>query len=208
MSAALKTEAAERGHLYALLATVFRRPLDASQLERLRSPAVLGAMRAAGLDLGEDFVSEDAKCVLDRLAVDYTQLFHTAANRVVPYEGIQTGKSDQLMGPAAHSVRAFLSEAGYVLAPESGELPDHVSVELAFMSDLAHREAEAIGQGDRERAERAAMLQRRFFAEHLGRWIDTFAGRVRDAATTAFYRSMATLLAQFVADEHAGRTIQ
>ncbi len=201
MSETTKAEAAERGNLYSLLATVFRRPLDAAQLDRLRSPELLEAMRDADLSPGDEFMAGDTHTVLERLAVDYTQLFHIGADRVLPYEGIQVGQSDRLVGPSAGSVRNFLSEAGYQMAPESGELPDHISVELALMADLAHREAEARAQGDRETGERAALLQRRFLDEHLGRWGINFADQVRDAATTRFYRSMGMLLAQFVSEE-------
>jgi TorA maturation chaperone TorD len=105
-------------------------------------------------------------------------------------------------------VRDFLAQAGYVVLPESGELPDHISVELAFMSELAQREAEAARAGDRKTAECAASLQRRFMDEHLGRWAGCFAGEVRGAASTSFYRSMAALLAGFIANEHTDRTIQ
>ena len=104
----------------------------------------------------------EARSVLDRLAMDYTHLFHTSADRFLPYEGIQTGKSDRLMGAAAHSIRV-LSMAGYLVLLESGEVPDHISVELAFMSEFAHREAEAAQAGDPETAEYAASLQRRFW---------------------------------------------
>ena len=206
MSEVDKAAALERGHVYALLATVFRRPLDAAQLDRLRSPALINAMLSAGIDPGEDFIRGESKSVLDCLAIDYTDLFHAAADRIVPYEGIQTGKSDRLMGPAAHSVSEFLSQAGYVVLPESGELPDHISIELAFMSELVHREVEALEAGDSETAEHAALLQRRFLDEHLGRWAVRFAEKVRGTASTPFYRGMAELLGRFVTDEDAHRT--
>ena len=141
--------------------------------------------------------------VLDRLAIDYTQLFHAPADRISRYEGLQTKESDRLMGAAAQSVRHFLAQSGFVVLAEGGELPDHISVELAFMSELARREAEAAEASDRATAEQAASLQRRFLAEHLGRWAGRFADAVRGAATTPFYRGMATLLGDFVAAEQA-----
>jgi TorA maturation chaperone TorD len=203
MSEAAGAAAEQRSQVYALLATVFRCPLDGAQLERLRTPSLLGAMAEAGIDPGDDFATSDANILLDRLAIDYTQLFHAPADRIIPYEGLQTGESDRLMGAAAQSVRDFLAQAGFVVLPEGGELPDHISVELTFMSELAHREAEAAGAGDRATAEQAALLQRRFLAEHLGRWAGRFARDVKDAATTPFYRSMAALLEDFVAAEQA-----
>jgi TorA maturation chaperone TorD len=201
MTQIIDTAAVERGQLYALLATVFRRPLDAAQLEWLRSPAMLAAMASAGADPGSDFAEGEAKLILHRLAIDYTQLFHTPADRIAPYEGMQTGAADHLMGEAAHAVRSFLADVGYVVLPEGGELPDHISVELAFMSELARHEAEAMEAGDDATIERAVALQRQFLSQHLGRWAEAFAGKVEQAADTRFYSAMAGLLAGFIADE-------
>jgi TorA maturation chaperone TorD len=206
MSEPDKAEARERGHLYALLATVFRRPLNAAQLDHLRSPPLLDAMLSAGIDPGEDFIRGESNSVLDFLAIDYTNLFHAPADRIVPYEGIQTGKSDRLMGETAHSVREFLSQAGYVVLPEGGELPDHISTELAFMSDLAQREGEALEADDSETAVHAALLQRQFLDKHLGHWAGRFAEKVSGTAGTSFYRGMGELLGRFIAEECAHRT--
>jgi len=195
--------ATARGQLYDLLATVFRRPLDARRLERLRAPEMLAAMLAAGIDPGEDFVNSDGKALLDRLAIDYTQLFHGPEERIAPYEGIQLGGDDELMGAAAVEIRRFMAEVGFAVLPESGELPDHISVELAFMGELARREAEALEADDHERADFAASLQRRFLAAHLGRWAESFARKVWDRAATPFYAAMAELLTGFIAEERA-----
>ncbi len=206
MTETTETEAAQRAGLYALLAGVFRRPLDGVQLARLRDPVLLEALVDAGIDPGEDFTKETDTALLDRLAIDYTQLFHTAADRVIPYEGVQTGLSDQLMGAAAQSVRAFMAQAGYAVHPQSGELPDHIWVELAFMGELTHREAQALCAGDKETADLALALQRRFLEQHLGRWASSFAQQVQAAAATPFYRDMAVLLDGFIASER-GRSI-
>ena len=89
--------AAARGQLYDLLATVFRRQLDARRLELLRAPEMLAAMSAAAIDPGQDFINGDGEAVLDRLAIDYTQLFHGPVERISPYECIQLGDSEEGM---------------------------------------------------------------------------------------------------------------
>lgn len=197
--AAITAEA--RAHVYDLLATVFRRPLDAGRLERLRAPEMFAALAAAGIDAGEDFTTGDAVVLLDQLAVDFTQLFHGPEDRIAPYECIQLGNDDELMGAAAEEARRFMADAGFTVPAESGELPDHISVELGFMGELAHREAEALKAGDNETAKLAASLESRFLDAHLGRWAIRFALRVRERATTPFYAAMATLLSGFIADE-------
>jgi len=197
---------AARGHVYDLLVTVFRRPLDASHLERLRAPEMLAAMAAAGIDPGGEFINGDGEALLDRLAIDYTHLFNDPVERIAPYECIQRGDGDDLMGAAADEVRRFMAEVGFAVPPEGGELPDHISVELAFMGELARREADALGAGDQETAEFAASVQRRFLAAHLGRWAERFARKVWSRATTPFYAAMAEFLAEFVAEERSAET--
>ncbi len=193
--------AAARGQLYDLLATVFRRPLDARRLELLRAPEMIAAMSAAAIDPGQEFIDGDCEALLDRLAIDYTQLFHGPVERISPYESIQLGDDDELMGAAAGEVRQFMAEVGFSVPPENGELPDHISVELAFMAELARREAAALEADDRKTAEFAASLQRRFLATHLGRWAERFARKIWDRAATPFYAAMAELLAGFIAEE-------
>jgi TorA maturation chaperone TorD len=197
--------AAARAHVYDLLATVFRRPLDARRLEHLRAPKMLAAMSAAEIDPGQDFIDGDGEAVLDRLAIDYTQLFHGPVERISPYECIQLGNGDELMGAAAEEVRSFMAEVGFAVPPESGELPDHISVELAFMAELARREAEALDSDDGTTAERAASLQHRFLTAHLGRWAERFARKVWDRAATPFYAAMAELLSGYIADERGAQ---
>lgn len=203
MKDVVDTTAAERGHVYALLSAVFRRPLDARRIEALRAPDMLAAFRAAGVDPGEDFDREDAAILLDRLAIDYTQLFHGPEGRIAPYESIQTGDGSDLMGPSAHAVRRFMAEVGYAVPPESGELPDHISVELAFMAELIRREAEAGEGGDTATVARASALRRRFLAEHIGHWAVPFARKVKARAATKFYSGMADLLEGIITAERA-----
>ena len=205
MSGGAATTAAARGQLYDLLATVFRRPLDARRLELLRAPEMLAAMSAAAIDPGQDFINGEGEALLDRLAIDYTQLFHGPVERISPYECIQLGDGEDLMGAAAEEVRRFMAEVGFSVPPETGELPDHISVELAFMAELARREAEALESNDRKTAEFIASLQRRFLAAHLGRWAERFARKVWDRAATPFYAAMAELLAGFIAEERSSQ---
>jgi len=207
MSGGAATTAAARGQLYDLLATVFRRPLDTRRLELLRAPEMLAAMSAAAIDPGQDFINGEGEALLDRLAIDYTQLFHGPVERISPYECIQLGDGEDLMGAAAEEVRRFMAEVGFSVPPETGELPDHISVELAFMAELARREAEALESNDRKTAEFIASLQRRFLAAHLGRWAERFARKVWDRAATPFYAAMAELLSGYIADERAAEAV-
>ena len=207
MSGAAAIIAAARAQVYDLLATVFRHPLDARRLERLRAPEMLAAMSAAAIDPGQDFINGEGEALLDQLAIDYTQLFHGPVERISPYECIQLGDGEDLMGAAAEEVRRFMAEVGFSVPPETGELPDHISVELAFMAELARREAEALEADDQKTADFVASLECRFLTAHLGRWAERFARKVWDRAATPFYVAMAELLSGYIADERGAQAV-
>ena len=201
MSGLASAEARMRGQFFGLLSTVFRRPLDVRQLQMLRTEEMLAAMQAAGIRPGEGFATGDAEAVRDALAIDFTQLFHGPADHVSPYESIFFGHEGELMQGAALKVRDFMAEVGFEVVAEGGELPDHISVELAFLAELAAREADALDRKDKADAERARDIHRRFLATHLGCWAADFGKSVAARSQTGFYRTMAEALARFVADE-------
>lgn len=197
--------AAERGHVYAMLSSVFRRPLDERRLEILRAPDMLAAMQAAGIDPGEDFATAETADLLDRLAIEYTRLFHGPGDHISLYEGMLADGDDSLRGKACDEVRSFMADIGFSVPPETGELPDHVSVELAFLAELCKREADALASGDGSAAEFARCMESKFLSAHPGRWARRFADRVRRRAELPFYASMAEFLHDFVGDDEKRR---
>ncbi len=190
-----------RSQLYALLAAVFRRPLDAGQIEGLRSPEMLAALAAAGIDPGEAFRDDDVDVLRDALAVDFTNIFHHPEGKIMPYEGLMLAHEDELHGRKTAEVERFLANVGYRVPPERGEMADHISVELEFMADLAAREAEARAAGDEDTARKAHEIQRDFLDRHLGRWAEIFARRVAMRAEAPFYAAFAQAVADFIAAE-------
>ena len=190
---------AARGQIYSLLAMFFRKPLDAPKLERLRAPKMLAAMKAAGINLDEEFINLDVNELCEILSVDFTHLFHGPKNKIMPYECIMIGEGTDLRGAATQRVQEFMANVGYSVASESGEQPDHVSVELAFMADLAMREYEAVESEDQVLATRSREIQDRFLEEHLSQWANLFAAKVKDRAQTKFYASIDDFTANLVA---------
>ncbi|RMF37178.1 MAG: hypothetical protein D6754_10025 [Alphaproteobacteria bacterium] len=201
MSGQASTDAgliAARAEFYALMAAIFRRPLDAGQVEGLRNPQMLAALAAAGIDPGPDFASAPARDLREALAIDFTHIFHDPEGKIMPYEGLMLAGDDELHGKRSEEVERFLASVGYRVPPESGEMADHIAVELEFMADLARREAGAVAGHDHETAERARAIQRDFLEQHLGQWLDRLAGQVAARAQGPFYANLARALAEFV----------
>ena len=193
--------AAEVSHLYAFLAQVFREEISVDFLRRLRSPQLRDDLRAAGIELDEDFLSTDEVTLAETLAVEYAGLFLGPGGHVNTHESVQADKDGYLWGDRTVAVRNFIECAGVGYRKNFKGIPDHISVELEFMAMLARFEAEEWQAGNAERAANCLEYQREFLAMHLGAWCGKFCTQVIERAGMPLYRQMATLLRDLVTTE-------
>ncbi len=121
---------------------------------------------------------------------DFTSLFLGKDLHLSPYESLYNyplGDTPRLWGRATEEVQALYRAAGLMIDEEIDLIPDHVSVELLFMSYL-------VENGFIEK-------QRVFMEEHLHRWIPDYCDEVRKHAGTTFYKEVADLLREFLATD-------
>ena len=207
----LAKTAVESSNLYGFLALVFRDELSAPILRQIRSPAFREALSEAGVALDAGFLHSPEETTLAELAVEYTALFLGPGGHVSPYESVQTeGGSGRLWGPETAEVKRFIEAVGFDYKPEFHGLPDHVSVELDFISALVGREAAAWRSGDLLEVMTCLDTAQNFLAAHLGNWAPIFCAKVADRAQHQFYRDIARLTANFLefeSDELRSRLI-
>ena len=92
------------------------------------------------------------------------------------------------------------------LAPVDGELPDHASVELAFLGHLATAEAEARAACAGQLVAGLRAEQRTFLRLHAGAWLpEVGAALACAAADNRLYAAVGRLLSGFLAEELSGR---
>lgn len=122
------------------------------------------------------------------LMLAYTRLFVGPRKPVAyPYESVYI--EGQLGGITCEQVRRFYAEAGLRLSKTQQELPDHISVELAFMAYLAEQE-----QADTAQTQLWRHKQRRFLHDHLARWLPTFWQKLESDTVHPYYRGAARSL--------------
>lgn len=97
-----------------------------------------------------------------------------------PYESAHLGP-DIDVATAVAAVDAAYRSAGFVVDAD-GEAPDHVAVELDFLSALCARETEAEAEGREAEAERLRRLQCAFLLAHPPRFLPGFAEAAAEAA--------------------------
>ena len=200
-SNALAGTAQQVGPLYGFLASLYRAELTQQQLDALRQPEMAAMLTAAGIDLQGAFWGKPDEQLLEELAVEYAALFLGPGGHISPHESVQIEEHGGYWGDATTAVRRFITETGIEYDSGYNGIPDHISVELEFLGELARREGLAWERGDTAAAGNCLAYQRDFLDEHLGRWVDKFCTRVAETAELSFYRDVAQVTAEFVRSE-------
>jgi len=193
--------ATARGHIYGLLAAVFREEPDKEFIRELKSPQFSEVFSGLGADLGDEFHESVADNLCDELSMEFTRLFLGPGLHISAHESIFVdvdGESGELWGAKTVEVKKFIETTGLRYDEQFTGLPDHISVELEFMRKLAEWEADLWIQGEIEHAQHCLTLQKMFADRHLMRWVPNFCARVIDEAKHPFYREMAKVTSDFL----------
>ena len=194
-------EATGRVAVYSLLAVGFAYP-DAARLDLVSArlmPAVAalelpGPLAGACGDLA-DVVPVD----LDVARAHHLALFPPIASQDAP--GHETGdRGDGIFqqAPIMADIAGFYRAHGLRAGGLERERPDHIVVELDFMSVLARKEALALGQGASEHASVCRETAGSFLQGHLGCWAPAFGRRVEVLAAGGWLRGLGKVLALWV----------
>ena len=208
------TEMAEtataRANIYGLLTAAFRVEPSSSFLTRLKDPDILGVLEGLGVSLGEDFRDSPNEQLREDLAIEFTRLFLGPRGHISPHESLHTdsasdGNAD-LWGADTVKVKRFMEAAGLAVDDNFTGMPDHISAEMEFMQQLTTKEAEAWTEADEEFATNILKIERRFYDEHLSRWVARFCDKLIEAAEHPFYRGIAEVTKGFI--EYEGKNTQ
>jgi len=92
-----------------------------------------------------------------------------------------------LMGPCTEDLRRLYTEIGLQVAPSSGELPDHVAVELEALAYAIRSPGSIQSAG--------ALL-----TDHLAKWLPAFCRAVAHETAQPFYKELAVLTPGWLAE--------
>jgi DMSO reductase family type II enzyme chaperone len=137
---------------------------------------------------------------LGEIEGEYNRLFRTTLV-CTPYETEYDPMRSVRKGQVLADVLGFYTAFGLRPAEETRELPDHLGVELEFMSLLLQKEAYARLNDWSDKIDVCTDAQRKFLSDHLGAWAFAFCNRLEETARPAFYRALARLLRKFMAHE-------
>lgn len=191
----METTASVRAELYYLLAETLAEPPDwlagAGTTWPLFEAALRLARETGSIAAGQAVTSLAAVRPETMTARQrrYRQVFvDTNCTPVAMSESLWL--EGRLLGPTTWAVQQVYQTAG--LSVDGAELPDHVSVELAFLGWLAEQEAAHPAQ-----AAEWQKLARSFIKQHAGRWLPAL-GQSLAATKDSVYAPIGQLLAGWI----------
>ncbi len=139
------------------------------------------------------------KCENEELLVEYSRLFIGPFGVIAPpYGSVYLDGERRVMGDSTMNVLGMYRSEGLTGSDDAGELPDHVAVELEFMSHLVFKEIKALETADLLAAVDAVKKQEKFSAEFLRRWIPPFCERIKENTENGFYSALAQCASTFI----------
>lgn len=190
-----------REDIYRLLAACYYPPTVALLEERC-CDALAGLLENITSDAARfagQAASRGTIVTFEELLVEYSRLFLGPFKLVAPpYGSVWLDESKTVMGASTARVAAFYDTCGLRLADDFHELPDHIAVELEFMSFLAFKQREALISGDHGEAGRLSAVQQEFLANFLLPWLEPFTASIVDDGESLFYQAIAHCTATFV----------
>ncbi|HEX6386794.1 MAG TPA: molecular chaperone TorD family protein [Anaerolineae bacterium] len=184
-----------RADLYHTLAEALAEPCQWLALPGHEWPLTQAAARLApfseAIDKAVDALLEVKAEPLPARRARYTALFAAPDRpRFWLYESMHC--QSRFLSLETWALERLYRAAGLTVA--SAELPDHASLELAFLAYLAEKQA-----AEPEYAQKWRGLERRFIRQHAGRWLPKL-GRALASSGDAVYAPIGALLAYWLED--------
>jgi TorA maturation chaperone TorD len=189
--------------IYRLLSLSFAYP-DRETIENLHSITedIVEVINSFSSDIQEKFLLY--KNSLNGLSVkaaeeEFTELFMTRM-LCPPYEN-SYGKSGVNKAGTLADINGFYKAFGLSISERDSDMPDHIAIELEFLSLVALKGAYGIEHSMGDMVEVCASAKNEFLKDHIGRWVGIFCKNLVRTTTKDFYRNLALLTSVFIEEE-------
>ncbi|HIJ90162.1 MAG: molecular chaperone TorD family protein [Desulfobulbaceae bacterium] len=204
MTTDLMQAAQRQSDAYRLLAACFYQPDREMFVEENLCANLAGLMQEISLPaVGEAcrrMAQSLAKNSQEELLVEYSGLFLGPFGAPAhPYGSVYLEQGRKLMGDSTMEVLQLYAESG--VKHEGDEPPDHIAIELEFMSFLEGKIAQAISESNQAGRADFSAIRVRFFNRLLASWAPILGSILKEQATLAFYRDLGECLVGFISAE-------
>lgn len=133
---------------------------------------------------------------LEDLLWEYTRLFIGPYKLPCPpWESVYTSPQRLMMQEACDEVEGFYRETGLTIN-NTQVMPDHIGVELNFLAVLCEKI-----NSDPEKRFYFLGIAKRFWDEHLQRWVPQFTMDMERAANFPIYKSLARVTRDLITNQ-------
>ena len=184
------SESSPRSDVYALLSSAYSFPDESfygDAKDGQLAEQLAGALSQLPYRLRTSDLSWKLPDTYDEMQSEYIRLFQIGGRRGPPCP-LHAGHYTRDRSRTLQNLIRFYNYFGFRVM--ECVMPDHLAVQLEFMSELASG-----GVAEEASSQRA---QRDFLQNHLG-WTETLWGRVATAGPHPFYRSLTALTARLIA---------
>ncbi len=150
-----------------------------------------------------EFSSDMGKSILNSseedLRVEYAKLFKGPFELLAaPYGSVYLDEGRRVMGDSTMEVIELYEKEGLARSDDFKDLPDHITVEMEFMSFLIYKEIEFLQKSDINAAREFADKQEVFLKNYLRRWVPEFCGKIKTGTDNRFYSCLADCILTFI----------
>ena len=146
-----------------------------------------------------DYTEED-------LRVEYAKLFVGPFELLAPpYGSVYIENGGRVMGDSTMKVIEIYQNEGLAKNDDFKDLPDHIAVEMEFMSYLFYKEREAMQKSDLDTVRQYIEKQDHFLDTYLGPWVPLFCEKIKEGTQNSFYSALSNCVLTFIMDLLAER---
>lgn len=197
-----------RSSMYGLMASIFRKELDLSEINELKRMQFPSGTGNESLDKGFRLMYDYLKGAWEgsetELRVDYARTFIGSGvsgySAAYLYESVYTSER-RLLGREARGEVLELYRKNGLVKGSWNDMEDHLALELEFMQIMSSRAAEAIEADDENAFFSSVRCQNDFVRDHLNNWLPMFAGDVLKFSETDFYKGIALVALGYCEDD-------
>lgn len=193
-------QADSRQHIYNFLSRVYFSEPTLQLYKASKGISFISPYSDSETNLFAGLEEFDETKLITELEVEYTRLFIGPNGHISPHESIQRGE-DRHWGDYTVEVNKFYEQNGFATVDDYRGMPDHISVELLFLSNLVEEEKNTINQNDIDSFHQIIQKEYDFIKQHPLIWINEFADKVCESAEYEFYKILSKFCSDFLVDE-------
>jgi TorA maturation chaperone TorD len=137
----------------------------------------------------------------ENLRIEYAKLFVGPFELLAPpYGSVYLDDGTRVMGDSTMQVINIYNNEGLSKDDDFKDLPDHIAVEMEFMSYLMYKERDALHKSDLGAAREYANKQNDFLRKMVRPWVPQFCNKIREGTENRYYQSLAGCLSSFITE--------